>query len=202
MPGSGSAAAEPDVTWSSARAAAQAVRDAALVAAEQPAFTYLGGRDETGFSTAPRTRRCARPPTWRSSRRASPGEGGSHVIAMRWVHDLDAFDRLPAGEQELVIGRTKAGQHRAGRRAKPPTAHIARVEIDVDGQELEIFRRSVPFGTVAEHGLYFVAFSADRRRYDRMLARMFGIDARRRRPRPLDRLFAAGRAAPTTSRPR
>ena len=40
---------EPDVTWSSARAAALAVRDTALVAAEQPAFTYLGGRDKTGF---------------------------------------------------------------------------------------------------------------------------------------------------------
>jgi putative iron-dependent peroxidase len=32
----------------------------------------------------------------------------------------------------------------------------------------------VPYGTVAEHGLYFVAFSADRTRYEQMLARMFG----------------------------
>ena len=37
-----------------------------------------------------------------------------------------------------------------------------------------IFRRSVPYGNVGEHGLYFVAFSADPSRYDRMLARMFG----------------------------
>ncbi len=35
----------------------------------------------------------------------------------------------------------------------------------------------MPYGTVAEHGLYFVAFSADRGRFDRMLARMFGTDA-------------------------
>ena len=46
--------------------------------------------------------------------------------------------------------------------------------MSVDGKELEIFRRSVPFGTAEEHGLYFVAFSAERSRYDRMLARMFG----------------------------
>jgi putative iron-dependent peroxidase len=39
---------------------------------------------------------------------------------------------------------------------------------------LRIFRRSVPYGTVKEHGLYCVAFSADPSRYDRMLARMFG----------------------------
>ena len=41
--------AEPDVTWHSARTAVLAVRDAADLAAEQPGFTYLGGRDITGF---------------------------------------------------------------------------------------------------------------------------------------------------------
>ena len=44
----------------------------------------------------------------------------------------------------------------------------------VEGEELEIFRRSVPYGTAEEHGLYFLAFSAERARYDQMLARMFG----------------------------
>ncbi len=34
----------------------------------------------------------------------------------------------------------------------------------------------MPYGTVAEHGLYFVAFSADPSRYDRMLTRMFGTE--------------------------
>ena len=61
--------------------------------------------------------------------------------------------------------------------ALPPDAHIARAQIeDEQGEELPIYRRSVPYGTVAEHGLYFVAFSADRGRFDRMLARMFGTD--------------------------
>jgi putative iron-dependent peroxidase len=46
--------------------------------------------------------------------------------------------------------------------------------IEEDGEELEIYRRSTPYGTVAEHGLYFVAFSADPSRFDKMLARMFG----------------------------
>jgi len=32
----------------------------------------------------------------------------------------------------------------------------------------------VPYGTVGEYGLNFVAFSADPSRYDHMLARMFG----------------------------
>jgi hypothetical protein len=55
---------------------------------------------------------------------------------------------------------------------RPPTAHIARAETTDAGEELEIFRRSVPYGTATEYGLYFVAFSAERARYDRILSPM------------------------------
>ena len=102
------------------------------------------------------------------------GEGGSHVLAMRWVHNLAAFHALPVPEQGRVIGRTKLGNAELTGSDLLPTAHLARVQIHQDGQELPIYRRSVPYGTVGEHGLYFVAFSADRSRYDRMLGRMFG----------------------------
>jgi putative iron-dependent peroxidase len=78
------------------------------------------------------------------------------------------------GEQERVFGRTKTDSVELSAAQKPPTAHISRVQVTLAGRELEIFRRSAPYGTAAEHGLYFVAFSADRTRYDRMLARMFG----------------------------
>ena len=33
--------------------------------------------------------------------------------------------------------------------------------IEEDGEELEIYRRSTPYGRVGELGLYFLAFSAD-----------------------------------------
>jgi putative iron-dependent peroxidase len=168
---SGSAA---DVTWAHARAAASAVDEVASLAAERAAFTYHDGHDMTGFIDG-----TANPPTRRAPEvvmvpLGQPGEGGSHVLVMRWVHDLDAFERLKLGEQESVIGRTKAESVELVAGAKPGTAHIARVEVhDEHGHELEIFRRSVPYGTVSEHGLYFVAFSAERERYDQMLARMF-----------------------------
>ena len=103
------------------------------------------------------------------------GQGGCHVLVMRWVHDLTAFGALTQAEQERVIGRTKPDSVELPASAKPPTAHIARVEVeDAQGRELALYRRSVPYGTVAEHGLYFVAFSAERSRYDALLARMFG----------------------------
>jgi len=166
--------AEPDVTWQSARAAAQAVSAAAAVAAEQAAFTYRGGRDITGFVDGTANRPVRRAADVALVGPGRPGQAGSHVLAMRWVHDLASFDRLSVADQQRVFGRTKAGSVELPPAEKPPNAHIARVEMTVDGEELEIFRRSVPFGTAEEHGLYFVAFSAERSRYDRMLARMFG----------------------------
>jgi putative iron-dependent peroxidase len=91
---------------------------------------------------------------------------------MRWVHDLEAFDAQPVEQQEATIGRTKPDSVELD--DKPPTAHISRVVIEEDGEELEIYRRSVPYGRVGELGLYFIAFSADPSRFHKMLANMFG----------------------------
>ena len=155
--------------------------EVAVLADEQTGFLYHDGRDETGFVDG-----TANPPVRRAADVAlvplgTPGEAGSHVLAMRWVHDLDAFHRLSIHEQERVFGRTKLDSVELSHGEKPPDAHIARVELDVEGEELEIFRRSVPYGTIQESGLYFVAFSADPSRFQRMLARMFGIDGVRDR---------------------
>jgi putative iron-dependent peroxidase len=168
-------AASPDEAWERARTATLTIADAAELKAEQQGFTYRGGRDVTGFidgTANPKGRRAADaalvPP-------GSPGEGGSHVLAMRWRHDLSSFHKLPIGDQERVIGRTRADSVELAPEAKPADAHIARVEVaDSSGEELEIFRRSVPWGSAEEQGLYFVRFSADPGRYAIMLDRMFG----------------------------
>ena len=179
----------PDVTFDHARAAANAIADVTVLAAEQAGFTYHEGRDETGFVDG-----TANPPVRRAADAAlvplgQPGEAGSHVLAMRWVHNLDAFHRLSIDEQQQVIGRTKPLSIELSDDDKPPDAHIARVEL---GDEFEIFRRSVPYGTVGEHGLYFVAFSADPSTYQRMLARMFGLDGPRDRLTDFSRPVSGG----------
>jgi putative iron-dependent peroxidase len=164
-----------DVVFEHTRAAAMAIEAVAQVANEQTAFVHRDSRDLTGFIDG-----TANPPLLDAPMAAlvpdgHPGAAGSHVLVMRWVHKLDAFEALPVGEQERVFGRTKAESIELADDVKPTTAHIARVEIeDEAGVELPIYRRSVPYGTVAEHGLYFVAFSADRSRFDTMLGRMFG----------------------------
>jgi porphyrinogen peroxidase len=163
-----------DVVFEHSRAAAQAIDTVARLADEQVGFVHRDSRDLTGFIDG-----TANPSPLEAPRAAlvpdgRPGAGGSHVLTMRWIHDLDAFEALPVIEQEGVIGRTKADSRELDDDAKPATAHIARVEISEDGVELPIYRRSVPYGTVAEHGLYFVAFAADPSRFETMLGRMFG----------------------------
>jgi deferrochelatase/peroxidase EfeB len=95
------------------------------------AFTYRGGRDITGFvdGTANRPVRRAADVALVGPGRA--GQAGSHVLAMRWVHDLVAFDRLSVEDQQRVFGRTKTDSIELPPAEKPRTAHIARVETSV-----------------------------------------------------------------------
>jgi putative iron-dependent peroxidase len=161
-----------DVELDVARAINAALAPVAMLAAERPGFVYRDSRDLTGFVDGTEN-----PPLERAHDVAivpdlKPGAGGSFVMTQRWVHDLAAFHAQDVDGQERTFGRTKPDSVELD--DKPASAHIARVVIEEDGEELEIYRRSVPYGTVLEHGLYFVAFSADPSRFTKMLARMFG----------------------------
>ncbi len=167
--------AAPDLAFDAARAAAGSVEGIATLSEETRAFEYRNGRDLTGFIDG-----SANPPVELAGGVAlipdgMPGAGGSFAITQRWVHDLQSFHGLSVREQEDVIGRTKSDSIELEASRKPPTAHIARVVIEDDGEELEIYRRSAPYGNVKEAGLFFVAFSADPTRFTRMLWRMFGV---------------------------
>ncbi len=164
-----------DVVFDAARHAVDALAPVATVALEQPGFVYHDSRDLTGFVDG-----SANPPLAEAFDVACVppgrlGAGGSHVIAQRWVHDLSSFDALDVADQERVIGRTKAESIEIDEAHKPVDAHIARAEIEIDGEEAEIYRRSVPFGRMGEMGLYFLAFSAEQQRFRMMLDRMFGV---------------------------
>ncbi len=165
-----------DVVFEHSRAAVSAISDVAVVATEQACFVHRDSRDLTGFIDGTKNPPLLEAPLAALVPPGEPGAGGSHVLAMRWVHDLARFETLSQAEQEQVFGRTKPDSVELDDERKPANAHIARVEIlDDHGDELEIYRRGVPYGTIAEHGIYFVAFAADRERFDRMLARIFGL---------------------------
>ena len=57
-------------------------------------------------------------------------------------------------------------------RNKLDDSHVARTDQDEFGH---IFRRNMPYGTIADHGTMFVGFSADQKRLSRMLDSMAGL---------------------------
>jgi porphyrinogen peroxidase len=162
-----------DVELDVARAVVAVLAPVFELAAEQPCFVYLDSRDLTGFIDGTEN-----PPVEEAFDVAlvpdgEVGAGGAFVLAQKWVHDLEPFHAQSRAEQEGTIGRTKPDSVELD--DKPATAHIARVVIVEDGEELELYRRSTPYGRVGELGLYFLAFSADPSRFTKMLHRMFGL---------------------------
>jgi putative iron-dependent peroxidase len=167
----------PDAVFNIARLAAHELADVAAIACEQPSFTYLASQDLTGFEDGTENPAIDEAPSVATIPEGSPCGRGSVVLVQRWVHDLDGIEALELSDRELVIGRTLQGSKELDPEVQSPRAHISRVVIeDDDGEELEVFRRSTAFGGVIEHGLMFIAFSADRARLHRMLQRMAGVD--------------------------
>ena len=154
--------------------------------AETPGFIRHEKRDLTGFvdGTAnpkddARKHVALVPP-------GQPGGGGSFVFSQRWVHDLMAFNALPVEEQERVIGRTKVDSIELEGDAMPADSHVSRTDVKIDGVAQKIYRRSFPYGGVAEHGLYFLAFACDPARITVQLERMYGTTGDGLRDRIID----------------
>ncbi|MFC5267572.1 Dyp-type peroxidase [Kribbella qitaiheensis] len=102
--------------------------------------------------------------------------GGSYVIVQKYLHDMAAWNALSAEQQELVIGRTKLDDIELQDDVKPSNSHIAlNVIEDEDGNELQILRDNMPFGTIGtqESGTYYIAYAKDPGITELMLRRMF-----------------------------
>jgi putative iron-dependent peroxidase len=145
------------------------------VKTEVHGFRYFDLRDFTGFiegTENPKGRERAEVALIGAE--DPPFAGCSFVFTQRYVHDLAKWGGLSIHEQELVFGRTKRASRELSDRAKPPTAHIARTEIEEDGKELEIVRHGFPYGTTSERGIFFMAYTKDLTRPEKMLRRMVG----------------------------
>ncbi|MDA8384780.1 MAG: Dyp-type peroxidase [Actinomycetota bacterium] len=168
------AAGSPDRAFDCARAALTPVRGAVRIVRATTGWTYQGNRDLTGFIDGTEN-----PPVAEANEVALIGEpprlaGSSIALVQRWRHDLDAFSSLSTPEQEQVFGRTKPDSVEFDDDRMPAEAHVARTSLKVGGEALAIYRRSVPFGDAANHGLLFIAFTHDQGRLALMLASMAG----------------------------
>lgn len=165
--------ADPGEALDRARAACAALGSTVVLTEDVPSFTYRGGRDLSGFvdgTENPKDEEAVA----EGLIAGGPLAGSSFVAAQRWVHDLGVMARMAATERDHTIGRRLDDDEELPE--APPTAHVKRsAQEDYDPPAFMV-RRSMPYGTVAEHGLYFVAFGADLDRYERVMRRMCGLD--------------------------
>jgi putative iron-dependent peroxidase len=167
-------AAGPDDAFDIARSCNRHLGDCAELALEVPGFVYHDSRDLTGFidGTANPKGDAIAPAALLAG--DGPHAGGAFVLTQQWQTDLSTFAALPVPEQEAVIGRTKEDSIELEGDAMPPDSHVSRTDVALDGVAQKIWRRSFPWGGMARHGLYFLAFSCEIGRFDIQLRRMFG----------------------------
>ena len=168
------AASSYDIVFDLGKAAVKVLAPYATLTRELQGWSYRHNRDLTGFEDGTEN------PTLDAAPEIvlipdGPGAGGSVLLFQVWRHDGRTFEDLPEGEQEKVIGRTKPDSIEFDEAKMPPNSHVARTKVNVDGRELKIFRRNVPYGTVAEHGTLFIGFTADQQRMHRMIEQMAGV---------------------------
>ena len=101
--------------------------------------------------------------------------GGSYVIVQKYLHNLDAWNKLPTEAQEKIIGRTKVSDIELDDSVKPVSAHNALTVIEENGREIKILRDNMPFGRPGhgEFGTYFIGYSRSPRTIEQMLENMF-----------------------------
>jgi porphyrinogen peroxidase len=102
--------------------------------------------------------------------------GGSYVVVQKYLHDLEAWDALPVEEQERAIGRKKLSDIELPDEVKPSDSHVAlNTIVDENGEQLQIVRFNMPFGTVGagEFGTYFIGYARGADVIELMLSNMF-----------------------------
>ena len=150
--------------------------ETALLADETDGFVYQGNRDLIGFIDGTENPPLVETPEVVLVPEGQPGAGGSILLVQKWIHDAKAWEALPDSEQEKAVGRTKADSVQLPLLVRGPHAHVTRMVVSENGEELRIFRRNTNFGTPASHGTMFIGFAAKQHNLARMLRRMAGAE--------------------------
>ncbi|MFD0562405.1 Dyp-type peroxidase [Kitasatospora saccharophila] len=103
--------------------------------------------------------------------------GGSYVIVQKYLHDMAGWHAIGTEQQERVIGRTKLDNVELDDAAKPADSHVALNTVTgPDGEDRDIWRLNMPFGSFAEGGecgTYFIGYARDPWVTEEMLRNMF-----------------------------
>lgn len=85
--------------------------------------------------------------------------------------DLQTWERLTVDDQERVVGRRKADSAPFDGGA-PLNSHKEKSSVKRHAGEVEVLRRSFPFGSPHEAGLLFVCFVRDLAQYETVKGQM------------------------------
>jgi porphyrinogen peroxidase len=149
---------------------------AVLPVDEVHGFRYFDDRDLIGFVDGTEN------PTGQDAVKATiigPEDpefaGGSYVIVQKYLHDINGWNTLPTEEQERIVGRTKLSDIELDDAVKPTSAHNALTTITENGEEVQIVRDNMPFGTVSQgdFGTYFIGYARSPHPIELMLTNMF-----------------------------
>lgn len=160
--------------FDAAMAVTSALASVATLSLEKIGFLYKDSRDLSGFIDGTENPKGRGQALVALIPDGEVGAGGSFVMSQQWVHNLASFHALSQRQQEEVIGRTKPDSIELDDECMPENSHVSRSDVKINGESQKLYRRSVPYGGVLEHGLYFLAFSCDIQRFDHILASMFG----------------------------
>ena len=167
-------AASVDMCWELARIVMDRLANVATVVDETHGFKFFDNRDLLGFvdGTENPENSDAEDAVHISTPSTSPYINGSYLIVQKYLHDMNAWRKLPVAEQEKVIGRSKQDDIEMDDDAKPANSHIALANV---GDELKVVRDNMPFGRagVNEMGTYFIAYARTFSTVKKMLDNMF-----------------------------
>ncbi|MDO4626392.1 MAG: Dyp-type peroxidase [Pasteurellaceae bacterium] len=98
--------------------------------------------------------------------------GGSYLFVQKYVHNMQAWRKLPVDEQEKIIGRSKQDDIEMDDDTKPTNSHIALANV---GDDFKVVRDNMPFGNAGtnEMGTYFIAYASTFKTVNKMLSNMF-----------------------------
>jgi putative iron-dependent peroxidase len=167
----------PDLCFEFERLLLDSLGSAIAVVDEVSGFRYFDARDLLGFVDG-----TANPTGIDLPGSALVGDedadfaGGSYVVVQKYLHDLDAWAKVPTPLQEAIIGRTKIDNVEIDDDDAPRKSHKSLATVlDADGNEQDILRDNMPFGRPGqkEFGTYFIGYSRYLWVIEKMLQRMF-----------------------------
>ncbi|PTQ07842.1 hypothetical protein CLG96_17050 [Sphingomonas oleivorans] len=113
---------------------------------------------------------------WRADHIGWRWRCGSYVVVQKYLHDLDAWSKVPTPRQEEIVGRTKIDNVELDDDDWPRKSHkTLAIIVDADGNEHDILRDNMPFERPGqrEFGTYFIGYSRRLWMIAKMLERMY-----------------------------